>query len=247
MPYAIRLFSSLLVLLTVFGFACAAEQGDLQQRLKANEPWLYALYTRYPQYHDQLATYAIQQGFAEPASVLTTTLHELIHIDSAAHGGYSVAGQYLAPYVTNAAWPFLNNADVSTYLSPQDIARLGQIYQGYIRGTPANRLGNVLDEINAYTQTLPFLCSVAPPQAVNHIQNLVGHLTLVDFYLRTLANRFPEQYRKLAANKTSRGALETLVAAAYTTLNLCYRRGLREADPSKVQKDATTAFAEQHH
>lgn len=235
----------LLSFLLVFGVAHARDEGDVKQRLQASEPWLYALYAQYPQYHDKLATYAIQQGFFEPANVLVTTLHELIHIDSAAHGAYSVAGQYLAPYVSKAAWPYLNNADVSAYLSSQDIARLGLIYQGYIRATPGNRLGNVLDEINAYSQTLPFLCDEAPPQAITHIQNLIGHLALVDLYLRTLSERFPEQYRRLTMNKVSRGALETLVAAAYNTLNACYRRGLREADPSKVQKDATSAFAEQ--
>lgn len=192
-----------------------------------------------------MALYAAQQGFFEPENVLATTLHELIHIDSAAHQGYSVAGTYLAPYVSHQSWPFLNNADVSAYLSPPEKSALGLIHSSYIRLTPQNRLGNVLDEINAYTQTVPFLCQEAPGQSITHLNNLVGHLTLVEFYLRTLRERFPEQYRKLTANRVSRGALETLVANAYKTLNLCYQLGLQEADPRKVRKSETTAFSEQ--
>lgn len=235
----------LLFIWLVINTAYAGDDINIRDRLQSSYPWLHVLYQRYPQFHDRLATYAIQQGFHEPPNVLVTIVHELIHIDSAAHNAYSVGGRYLAPYVNKSAWPYLNNADVSAYLTPQDVTRLGLIYSSYIRATPSNRLGNVLDEINAYSQSLPFLCAEAPPQAVIHVQNLTGHLTLVDFYLRTLANNFPEQYRKLASNRVSRGALETLVANAYTTLNVCFRGGLREADPTKVQKDATVTFSEQ--
>jgi len=219
--------------------------GDPKARLQQRSPWLYGLYEAYPQFHGQMALYAAQQGFLEPENVLVTTLHELIHIDSAAHQGYSVAGTYLAPYVSHASWPFLNNADVAAYLSPSEKSALEPIYSSYIRQIPQNRLGNVLDEVNAYSQTVPFLCQETPGQAVAHLHNLVGHLTLVEFYLRTLRERFPAQHEKLTKNRVSRGALETLVANAYKTLNLCFQLGLREADPRKVPKSATEAFSEQ--
>lgn len=223
----------------------SAQTTDAVNRLQRREPWLYRLYAQYPQYRDRLATYAVQQGFVEPENLLATSVHELIHIDSAAHQGFSVGGAYLAPYVARSAWPFLTNADVAAYLAPAERARLGLVFSVYVKLNPSNRLGNVLDEINAYTQTTPFLCAEAPRQAVVPLENLIGHIMLVEFYLRTLAERFPDQYRKLAADRVSRGALETLVASAYTTLNTCHQLGVAAADPRPVPKNATRTFAEQ--
>lgn len=219
------------------------QAGDHHALLKAEFPVLDALYQRYSAYQPRLATFAIQQGFIEPAEVLATVVHELIHVDSAANQGFFIGGGYAAPYVAHSSWPYLNNRDVVNYLTPKDRTSLGPIHGAYMLNSPLNRLGNVLDEVNAYAQTIPFLCIASPSRAPTHIQAMNGHLVLVDAYLRILSQRFPDQYQKLAANRVSRGALETIVASAYQSLNACHARGVAGGDPSLVPKTATQDFA----
>ncbi|CAG0962009.1 hypothetical protein RHDC4_00747 [Rhodocyclaceae bacterium] len=236
----LRRFLAILAFIAAPAFAGSV---DPRTTLASGFPFLDALYQRYTAYQTQLSTFAIQQGFIDPAEILGTVVHEMIHIDSAANGGFNIAGTYIAPYLTPTAWPFLNNRDVTAYLTRDEIAHLGMIYGSYMRSSPTNRLGNVLDEINAYSQTIPYLCTTAPARAPAHVQALTGHLALVDVYLRILADRFPEQYQKLAASRVSRGALETIVAGAYRALNGCYAQHIAAADPRLVLKSATEAFA----
>lgn len=231
------------VLSFVFVLQSLAFAADPHALLQSSYPALSALYQRYPTHHIQLSTYALQQGFTDPVEVLAISVHELLHIDSAAHQGFNIQGTYYDPYLAPRAWPYLANRDITPHLTPDDITRLGQIHSAYLRRTPTNKLGNVLDEINAYTQTIPFICTNAPARAVPHLQALVGHLTLSNIYLRVLAAHFPDQYQRLAGHRISRGAIETIIANAYITLNACHRQGIVAADPNPVAKAATQAFA----
>lgn len=211
--------------------------------LKKSNPNLFTLYQAYAPSHGKLHDYATIQGYRTPAEIIATIVHEIIHIDSLAKQGFYIDGAYYAPHLSPSAWPSLNNGTLTAYLTPNDIIALGPIYQHYMLNTPKNTIANELDEINAYAQTIPFICTNAPQKATQHLRALTGHIVLVDIYLRTLAQSLPDQYRKLARNKASRGALETIIANAYTTLNACYRSGIIDADPRAVPKSYTKAFA----
>ncbi|MEM8519448.1 hypothetical protein [Janthinobacterium sp. CAN_S7] len=211
--------------------------------LKRFNPGLYALQQTYASNYKQLSEYADMQGFRDPIENLATVVHELIHIDSASHQGYLIEGTHYAPYLTPAAWPTLNNSTLTAAITPTDITALGPIYRQYILNAPNNTIANELDEINAYTQTIPFICANAPHQTAQHLRALTGHIALVDIYLRTLARSFTNQYHQLTRNQTSRGALETIIANGYTALNTCYRAGILEADPRPIPKSSTQAFA----
>lgn len=213
------------------------------EALKSSNPNLYALYQAYSQNHAQLADYAIMQGFQRPTENLATVLHEIIHIDSHAHRGYYIGGAYYAPYLSPNAWPTLNNSALLPSLSAADISSLGPIYTQYMPNAPKNTIANELDEINAYAQSIQLICANAPQEAAKHLQALTGHLALLDIYLGTLSASYAPQYHQLVNNRTSRGALETIVANAYTTLNQCYRQGATDSDPRGIPKTNTQAFA----
>lgn len=236
----------LLLIVSVFSI-CLTAIADPLDYLKASEPSLYLLYQRYPGYHKQLGAYADMQGFEQPVENLATVVHELIHIDSFVHRGYGhyKDGNYFEPYLAIGAWPALNNREIESYLSPEDISSLGMIYTQYLKNTPQNSLGNILDEVNAYSQSLPLICGYASYRAAPHLRAFIGHINLVEVYLKVLSRSFDAQYRQLTQNQISRGALETIVADAYKTLNQCYRMGISEADPRAVLKVNTRAFAAQ--
>lgn len=239
-----RIYQTLLILIILF-FTSTAYATEAITALKAAYPNLARLHQNYPNYHTQLTTYANQQNFTNPIENLATVIHELIHIDSYIHQGYNINSTYYEPYLSPSAWPSLNNKDLTAHLSAADNSHIGVIHTGYLLNTPKNTLANVLDEINAYTQTIPFICSNAPQQSARHLQALAGHLALADAYLRILAQAYPHQYQQLATNHKARGALETIVSNAYITLNQCYRQGIPDANPRPIPKTATNKFAGQ--
>lgn len=206
---------------------------------------LYRLYEKYPNYHKQLANYANIQGFSLPVENLATIVHEIIHIDSFTHKAYWFDGTYIEPYLISPAWPTITNQLLAPYITTADRRALGPIYPAYFTNTPNNTLANIIDEINAYAHTVPFICDNAPAQAPRHLQALAGHLALADIYLRTVAQTNPAQYQHLTQNLIARGALETIIANAYKTLNHCHQLGIPEADPRLVPKHYTQAFASQ--
>lgn len=220
----------------------AAEQTAL---LKQQNPALYQLYKNHPTYHQQLADYAQLQSYNHPTEKLAIILHELIHIDSYTQRAYYFQGKHIEPYLTAATWPTLTNKSLMPSITPRDQQSLGPIYTHYIPNTPNNTLANILDEINAYAQTIPFICTNAPQQSLPHLHALIGHLTLADIYLRTLSLSHPSQYQRLTQSNPARGALETIIANAYITLNQCHQQGIAAADPRLIPKRHTQAFASQ--
>lgn len=241
MNIAINFMNKVLFLgLLTFSVANASEATDLLNR---SYPNLNRLYQSYPKLHQQLSGYATMQGYQSPIENLATVVHELIHIDSNLQNGYYMNGSYYEPYMSSQQWPFLSNKDIDQNLTQSDIKALGIIHSEYLRNTPQNTLANILDEINAYTQTIPFICQNDPERSSPHLNALSGHVALVDIYLRVLASTQPEQYRKLSGNRIARGALETIVANAYKTLNQCYAMHIPAADPRPIPKSYTKAFA----
>lgn len=205
--------------------------------------YLDILTARYSHALPALDAYASRQGFTSSAERTATRHHELIHIDSAAHGGFAVAGTYIAPYLSPDYWPALSNRDLVPVLTSDDIYALGPIYTSYLPSTPDNRIQNVLDELNAYTQSLPALCEADSQHALPHVKALAGHVALLDLYLRHLAGRHPDQYRQMATNRVARGALETITSNAYRTLNWCAARVPSAAPVQGIPSIAIRAFA----
>lgn len=228
--------------LAIHQTAHAAGQTTLLQQ---QNPALYHLYQRHPGYHQQLTEYAQLQGYNHPTENLATILHELIHIDSHIRRAYYFQGKYIEPYLTAPSWPTLTNNILAPSITLRDQHFLGPIYTHYLPNTPNNTLANILDEINAYAQTIPFICTNAPKQSTQHLRALIGHLTLADIYLRTLSQSYAPQYQQLTQNRPARGALETIIANAYITLNQCHQQGVAAADPRPIPKHHTRTFADQ--
>jgi len=179
---------------------------------------LQKLYQTYPLYRDQLSQYAIRQGFTRPVENLATVVHENIHIDSAAHDGYFVDGIYYEPYLRREAWPHLTNSQVGAALLSGE---KGLISNVYVRNAPNNHLGNVVDEINAYTHVLPMVCRFEPESKGKQITNLTGFLNLAEGYLRTMRTNLPREYARLSGNREARGAFTLIVQRAWTALRDC--------------------------
>lgn len=186
--------------------------------LRQQYPALYKLYRDSSRYARPLADYATRQGFRQPYENLGTVLHEMIHIASAAHDGFFIDGIYYEPYLQCGAWPSLSNADIDKYLTPQERTIISAIY---LPNTPNNNLGNVLDEINAYSHVAQFICDNEPLSAEKQVRNLLGHLQLQEAYLRVVRTTSPVEYRQLAASRQSRGAMVTLNARAVQALRAC--------------------------
>lgn len=210
-------------MLCSMGVASAAEPLDT---LKSANPGLYALYSNYQAYHEGLGDYAARQGFRRPYEHLATVVHELIHIDSAVHQGFYIEGTYYEPYLAAGAWPSLNNEQVRPYLTEPE--RSSNIYRLYVLNTPSNHLGNIVDEINAYSHVAPLVCVYERESAEKQSRNLTGFLHLVEGYLRTLRTRLPGEYQRLREHREARGALTLILERAWAALRVC---GVREGVP----------------
>lgn len=209
-------FVQLLFVLAAAGQAHAAP--DPIDSLKQQEPALYKLFLESNSYGRQLAAYAQQQGFRQPYENLGTTVHEMIHIASAVHAGFFIDGVYYEPYLRADAWPTLKNSDVGNSLMPEERSLISSVY---LPNTPKNTMGNVLDEINAYSHVAGFICRNEPASGEKQVNNLVGHMYLLEAYLRTARTRLAVEYMKLAASRESRGAIETLYGRAVDALKAC--------------------------
>lgn len=186
--------------------------------LQVQAPSLFRLYQEYAGYQPALREYANRQGFRAPFENLATVVHEMIHIASAVHAGFFIDGVYYEPYVVKSAWPALTNSDIMGSLLPEE---RGVISAFYLPSTPRNTMGNILDEINAYSHVAGFVCLNEPGSGVKQVHNLAGHMLLLEAYLRQARTRLPADYIKLAASRVSRGAIETLYFRAVAALKAC--------------------------
>jgi len=171
----------LLLLLTYAPLKAATPEADLL----IEAPQLAALLQQYGSYRATLEAYAVTQGFLLPYEKLATTVHEMIHVDSAAHRGYWINGsEYLRPYVTDIhAWPAITNKDVLPKLANDSIRNQ------YARNAPNNTIANCLDEINAYSHVIGFVRTHEPESLSQQVSALEGHLHMVDVYLDEIQRR----------------------------------------------------------
>lgn len=204
---------------SLFSCSSMAAPPSPVEELKQSAPVLSKLYLSYPTYHKVFGEYASRQGFRRPVENLATVVHELIHVDSASHQGFFIDGTYYEPYLSKEAWPSLTNEQVRPYLI--DLERRGPIYQLYALNTPANHLGNLVDEINAYGHVLPFVCANEPESVEKQVTNLTGFLRLVEGYLRILRTGLPAEYQRFATHREARGAFSLVVQRSWQAMQNC--------------------------
>lgn len=207
----------LLVYLAFLGSANAAWASPAEV-LKAQYPALYKLYVSNPALNGPLGDYALKQGFRKPFENLGVVIHERIHVESAAHQGFFIDGVYYEPYLNRSSWPNLTNEQVRPYMRPEE---KGVIYSLYVQNTPDNHLGNVVDELNAYGHVLEFICKNEPESTEKQVRNILGFLHLQEAYLRAIRIAMPEDYKRLAYNRQSRGAVITVTDRAWKAMQVC--------------------------
>ncbi len=201
---------------------CSLAHAAPLDTLRSQAPVLADLLTRYPQFVRQFEQYADTQGFTQPYEKLATVVHELIHVDSAAYGGYFVDGQYLPAYADEAAWQGVTNAHVLPFMGQHELGEL--VVRLYIRRNPQLTLRNVFDEINAYTHVLPLVCQYEPGRATDkQWRNLNGMVGVVEAYLRTLRAFYPAQYRALRRQPAVVAAMQQLLRRAFDAASFCQR------------------------
>lgn len=209
-----RIYTLLLILAT----SCFTLAADPLAALQQSSPALHTLYQAYPSYHQAFADYANRQGFRRPIENLATVVHEIIHIDSLVHQGYFIDGTYYEPYLRKNTWPNLTNEQVRPHVQENE---RGVIYQFYAINTPRNNLGNLIDEINAYTHVLPYICHNEPESTEKQVKNLIGFLYLTEAHLRTLRTTQPVEYTRFSNQKEARGAFTLVIQRSWKALTDC--------------------------
>lgn len=202
-------------------------KADPIDELEKQEPSLYKLYVDSKQYSGPLGDYARQQGFRNPYENLGTVVHEMIHIASAMHVGFFIQGVYYEPYLRNNAWPSLKNRDIAPFLYPDEQSVISSVY---LPSTPDNSVGNILDEINAYSHVAGFICRNEPQSSKKQAINLSGHLSLLGAHLRASRTRLPTEYHNLLAMRESAGAIDTIYRRSIQALAACGVLASRASD-----------------
>lgn len=202
------------LLLPCFALAGSPPIGDLQ----AYSPSLAGLITTYKSQVPVLTQYAEQQDFRLPHEKLAIVAHELIHIASAGNSGYWNNGQILEGY-RQENWAGIQNRQLVPTASEQ--SQLAPVWEAYWKQTPDNRLGNILDEINAYSLTVGFVCRYEPKVSEKQTDPLIGHLTLLNVYLRTYRQLMPTRYKQLQSSRVTRGIIESMASQGWRALAGC--------------------------
>lgn len=198
--------------------ACVSH-ATVESDIQRTRPLLSNLLQKYGNYYQQLTKYASQQGFRRPVENMAVVIHEMIHIDSAIHQGFLVDGVYYEPYLNKAAWPDLTNAQIEPLLTTQE--RSSVVFSLYFRKTPNNNLGNIVDEINAYGQTIGIVCENEPESKLKQVTNLISFLHLSEGYLRAMRTGWPAEYVKFVGQREANGAFTLVVRNAWTALTAC--------------------------
>ncbi|WP_205182623.1 hypothetical protein [Burkholderia sp. LMG 13014] len=202
-------------------------QATPQTDLERFSPALAALQAEYPEQVLQLQAYARSQDFTEPHEQLAIVSHELIHVASAAHDGYWINGTIYEGYQSQL-WKGISAGDVTP--SPDERNQMAPILNNYWERNPSNDLGRVIDEINAYGETTAFVCLYARERASRQTGPLIGHLTLLNAWLRAFRTNAPDQYARLKTTNTTRGIIGLTVNQAWHALASCGVQQIRHQD-----------------
>lgn len=185
--------------------------------LTSNYPSLARLFTEYrASYGNNLGYYAQIQGYKNPHEKLGTVVHELIHLDTAAKGGYWTPRGNATIGVSSFAT--LNHFQIEKLRRPEE--RMGLVYQSYVIQTPRNHLGNAVDELNAVIHTADFICRFEPASRKRQLDLLEGHLGNVLTFLRISSEQYPE-VNALNKQHDQKNLIEMLVIASLRLIPLC--------------------------
>lgn len=227
--------------------AIASPSVTSLKTLRNTAPILYRLYTAYPTLHQQLGTYADTQGFRQPHERLATILHELIHIDSAAQNAYIIDDAAYAPYNQPTAWPKYNFTQFRETRGQGHVPDIWEstetaVFRLYITNAPKNTLANLADELNAYSQTAPWICKYASTERSNTLQSFQDMTRLTNAYLRALRVDAPTQYHALYnQQKQARNLLALTALNALNGLTAC---GIILPQQERDELDTLTARAQ---
>lgn len=193
----------------------SVNDSSMRDSVGAFSPPLLTLYERHSVLLPTLQRYVVQQGFSEPHEQAAVIAHELIHIESARLGAFWISGQGFDGYLASD-WPPTVGRDLQ--LTGAEKAQLGVLYESYLLRNPATTLSNVLDELNAYSQTAGFVCLHFPAGAAKQTGPLLGHLALANAFLKASP---PRDLKTTCARTTTKGALALIVGNSYKALSSC--------------------------
>jgi hypothetical protein len=215
-----RLFKSLGLCLMALSWragvaASGVELAAAREHMESYSPALVALYDRNRDVLPALQRYVLQQGFNEAHEQLGVLVHEMIHIESARRGAFWIDGQGYEGYEPTD-WPRLAGRDL--LLSEVEKAQLGLIYERYLLRNPETTLRNVVDELNAYSQTAGFICRHFVGGADKQARPLLGHLALANAFLAAYS---PGDREKTCGDVSTKGVLALIVRNSYKALSAC--------------------------
>ncbi len=171
-----------------------ASSGDLslQKPVKAFSERHSELFNAFDGYHEVFYDYARQNGYSSELAAKVVVLHEILHVDSAAHLAFSTTEGYLGPYVGDEKWPGMDFEYVAARMDGKDRDKVGGLYRKYIKRNPGNSLPNIIDEINVYSQTVSYLKD--DPAYDKYKRYMTEYLYFLDTYLRILRDKQNDAY-----------------------------------------------------
>jgi hypothetical protein len=204
-----------IILITTTAYSGPAENNACPEFSEAHQK----LYEEYQTGEAILKQYAYNQGFRGACEQRLVALHEMVHVDSAIKEAYFDRGKYVVPYLFDSAWTDLGltNWDVLDKKTTAEYHKIGSVVARYLRDTPDNHLGNIVDELNAYGQTLLYTSPKEKGALKKQIVNLKGHLAVVEVYLRLLEEEHPKKYVIFTKDKAGR-VLRLMCINAWKTL-----------------------------
>lgn len=170
------------------------------------------LYNAFDGYHKVFYDYAHSNGYSSDLAAKVIVLHEILHVDSAAHLAFSTPKGYLGPYVGDSKWPGADFEYIVDQMNTSDIKQTGDLYRKYILRNPQNSLLNIIDEINVYSQTVSYLED--DPAYEKYKGYMSEYLYFLDIYFRILRDKQNDAYVKLYEDSKTAKLIYTVIMQA---------------------------------
>ena len=173
------------------------------------------LYDHYAvQYRPVLEKYSDSQLYDHPCTKKAIVLHEMLHIASASNNGYVLGNRLITPYRIDPVWSndLLVDLRQARSVSTEDELRLMHAVMPQLLIDEFSwNLAGILDEINAYMQTINYL--VDAKEKHDYQQKFYAHLTIFNSMVRYLQQSEPEKYLQLKNGKASSATVPILTLA----------------------------------
>lgn len=135
--------------------------------------------------------YAQDQGATSQAEMESLVTHELIHVESARTRRFWRPTGDLDGYM--GKW---DGRMATVRYTAQETPKIQPLQDMYLNRNPNNTISNTLDELNAYSLTLPDLCKTARNSAERHLPALAAHLVVLNAALRTEKALWPSSWSR---------------------------------------------------